>query len=98
MAINGIISNSTRLLKEGIGFGALLSSLSYLYGFMLIVQKLIYEGTIIPVWTAIMVAVFLTTGIILLFLGIIGIYLETIIWEMKNRPYYFIEQRIGKNS
>ena len=96
MAINGITSNSTRLLKLGVSMGAVLSTSAVSYGSYLIIMKLIYPDDTVSGWTAIMVTIFFSTGLIMILLGILGSYLETIFWEVKRRPYYFVEKKIVK--
>lgn len=94
MALKGITSNSTRLLKLGVSLGATFSTFSFLYGLYLIIVKLINPETIVSGWTAIMVTIFFATGLIMLLLGILGSYIETIFWEVKQRPFYFVEKKI----
>jgi len=96
LAVKGITSNSTRLLKLGVSIGALFSSASFIYGVYLILIKLMRPETIVSGWTAIMVTTFFASGLIILLLGILGSYLETIFWEVKRRPYYFIEKKISR--
>jgi len=94
MALKGITSNSTRLLKLGVTLGTLFSTFSFFYGVYLIMSKLINPDIIVLGWTAIMVTVFFATGLIMLLLGILGSYIETIFWEVKRRPFYFVEKKL----
>jgi glycosyltransferase involved in cell wall biosynthesis len=99
MALKGITTNSTRLLKLGISIGAVFSTLSFFYGLYLIIVKLMNPDVVVLGWTAIMVTIFFASGLIMLLLGILGSYIETIFWEVKQRPYYFIEKKIkGRNN
>jgi putative glycosyltransferase len=46
---------------------------------------------LIDEWTAILVSIWLIGGIIMLTLGVIGIYLSRIFIEVKNRPLSVIK-------
>lgn len=94
MALRGITTNSTKLLKLGVSIGTIFSSLSFFYGMYLIVNKLLNPEAIVSGWTAIMVTIFFSTGLIMLLLGILGAYIETIFWEVKQRPSYFVEKKL----
>lgn len=98
MALKGLTTNSTRLLKVGISLGAVVSGSAFLYAMALFIKKLMYPESIVDGFTTIMVTMFFMSGLIILLLGVLGSYLETIFWEVKQRPYYFIEKQIGKHS
>ena len=43
-------------------------------------------------WTSVMASIWLIGGMIILFLGVIGIYIAKIYSETKRRPYTIIRQ------
>jgi dolichol-phosphate mannosyltransferase len=53
-----------------------------------------FLSTVIPGWSSVMSVVLLIGGVQMLLLGIIGIYISRIFWEIKSRPAYLIEQVI----
>jgi putative glycosyltransferase len=63
----------------------------------LIISKLFFniafEG-----WTSIVVSIWFFGGLIILLLGIIGIYLSKVFIEVKNRPYSIIKKFYGENN
>ncbi|MEJ7745170.1 MAG: glycosyltransferase family 2 protein [Luteimonas sp.] len=49
-------------------------------------------------WTSLMASIWLIGGMIILFLGLIGIYLSKIFIEVKQRPYVTIREVVGGNQ
>jgi len=74
-------------------FGVLVSSLSLLALVLTIVLKCF--GVVLPPSSGLMIAIFFMSGIQLLGLGIIGLYIARIYREARNRPRYIIEDKQG---
>ena len=89
LALDSIISHSDKPLKLFLTSGFVLSFLSFLYAIFLVIQFYIFS---IPVtgWTSLMVSIYFLGGIIIACMGIIGLYLNKIYDEAKNRPLYII--------
>jgi dolichol-phosphate mannosyltransferase len=89
-AINGVISQSDKLLRWSItaGFMMFLASLA---GVLYIVIKSFYHRFEVG-WPSIVVLILFTTGIILFMLGITGIYIGKIFEQVKERPLYIIQE------
>jgi putative glycosyltransferase len=49
-------------------------------------------------WTSVMASIWLLGGLIILFIGIIGIYLSKVFSESKRRPYTIIRQIYGRRD
>jgi putative glycosyltransferase len=47
-------------------------------------------------WTSVMASVWLLGGLIIAFIGVIGIYLSKVFSETKRRPYTIVRQIFGK--
>ncbi len=92
LAFKSITNSSTRLLKTGILIGTLCSTFSFSYGIYLIVKKL-FLNSLIQGWTSSIVSTFFVGGIIMILVGIVGIYIEVIFWEVKKRPVYLIKNK-----
>ncbi|WP_448556496.1 glycosyltransferase family 2 protein [Thalassotalea montiporae] len=97
MAFRGITNSSTKLLRAGIGIGMLSSFSSFVYGVYLIYTKLMYDATI-PGWTSSIVSTFFVGGVVMVLIGILGLYIEVIFWEVKNRPAYFVKEKRNLNG
>jgi hypothetical protein len=48
-------------------------------------------------WPSIILAIFFSTGMILIVLGILGVYLGQVFKEVKNRPLYVISEFTNKD-
>lgn len=91
LALDGITSQSTKLLQVTIGIGGLfvfgaligivaLVALYFIHGFQ--------EG-----WASTMVLILFSTGAILFSIGIAGIYIGNIFDQVRGRPLYLVEER-----
>ncbi len=94
-SIDGITSFSTAPLKFITVAGLLMTLvalLTILYG--------LWEhfcGKTIEGWTSIMVSLWFIGGVVTTGVGITGIYIGKIYTEVKRRPRYFVDKRVGKN-
>lgn len=96
-AFLGITSSSTKLLRAGIILGTLSSAASFFYGLFIIIMKLFFVEFEIG-WSSIIASIFFVGGIIMILLGILGIYLEVIFYEVKRRPVYTLSETINLNG
>jgi len=95
-AIDGITFNSTKLLRISIGVGFVMCAIAFfwaLYLVFLYIFRTIPEG-----YTSLMVMLLLSTGIILISIGITGIYIGNIFQQVKGRPLYFIDEKLNEDS
>jgi polyisoprenyl-phosphate glycosyltransferase len=92
-AINGITSHSDKLLKLSVGIGLLYFVISLLAIAYLIVMYFIEgykEG-----WASTIVLLVFSTGLILMAIGVAGIYIGKIFDQVKERPLYLIDTKIN---
>jgi hypothetical protein len=90
-----ILAHSDRPLHFSIAFGFLISILSGGIGMWIMLRALLYEQYSVEGWASLMVSVFFMGGIILMVLGIMGIYIGKIFNELKGRPLYVVAERLG---
>ena len=93
LAIQGWVSNSEKLLYLSIKLGFLFSSISVLT-IIIIVSNYLKHGYQNG-WPSLISAILLSTGLILISLGIIGIYIGKIVNETRDRPRYIIDEKIN---
>ena len=93
-AVSLITTHSNKPLKMSIRLGFALSSLAMIYILILIIQKIMGRD-VLAGWTSIIAAVFVMGGLILMMLGIVGIYIGNIFNEVKNRPIYVVSERLN---
>lgn len=91
-AIEGLTSFSRKPLRVSTFLGFFFSSLSFL-GIIYALYVRLFTQTWVAGWTAIVIAILLSTGVQLIFIGILGEYLGNIFFEIKNRPLYIIEEK-----
>lgn len=91
LATDIILSFSERPLKFSIGMGLLMSLLSLSITFW-VIYNYFFLGYLVSTWMAVATAIFLSTGIILIVIGISGIYIGEIFRQVKNRPLYVIDK------
>jgi undecaprenyl-phosphate 4-deoxy-4-formamido-L-arabinose transferase len=88
-----LATNYSSLPLKFISLGGLvLSFIAFLIGVYFIVKKVVW-GVKAPGYTSIMVAIFLTSSVILLALGVIGQYISKIYNKLNNKPTYSIRER-----
>jgi polyisoprenyl-phosphate glycosyltransferase len=84
-----ILSNSNKPLKVSIKIGTLISGLSFFIGIYNIIANL--KGFIkVPGFTSIIFSIWFLGGIILIFLGILGIYIGKIFDQVKGRQLFIV--------
>jgi putative glycosyltransferase len=70
---------------------------SMLYSIFLIINKIIHPDLVLSGFTSMMISIWFLSGLILLSLGLIGLYSAKILKESKNRPL-FITKKIYKGD
>jgi glycosyltransferase involved in cell wall biosynthesis len=93
---SALISFSDAPLKLSLKIGLITSFLSSLYIFVVIIQKIL--GFYVPGWPALMAAILLLGSVQLIVLGIMGLYVNAIYTQTKNRPLYLIRNIVRNNS
>lgn len=94
LAIDLIIAYSDRPLRIFVGFGLVMSALSFVYGCFLIVKTLLYGSSVMG-WSSLIVSLYFIGGIIIANLGVLGMYLGKTLNEVKGRPLYIIDKKIS---
>jgi putative glycosyltransferase len=70
--------------------GALISGVSFLVGLYYLVRKLFSPEPILVGFASLILSIWFLCGLIILFLGVIGIYLSSVFAEVKRRPLYIV--------
>ena len=94
LAIDGILSFSRVPLRLATYGGFCASGLALL-GIACALGLRILTDIWITVWTLLFIAIVFFGGVQLVFIGILGEYLGRIYGEVKRRPLYLIEERLG---
>lgn len=95
LAIDMITSQSNKPLKLMVKLGVSIAVLSFIFIICRVVLFFMYHDT--PEgWTTMVAAIFLMGGIILVCLGILGIYIGNIFNQTKNNPEYLIAEILNR--
>jgi dolichol-phosphate mannosyltransferase len=95
-AVDGIVSNSVRLLNLVVVAGLALFGLS-LIGVAVLIVSYVVRGALAG-FTSLMVVFLLMTGAVLCCVGVVGIYVGRIFEQSRDRPRYFVDQRVGQSG
>ncbi|MCK9482636.1 MAG: glycosyltransferase family 2 protein [Bacteroidia bacterium] len=97
MAVDMITSFSVKPLKMVFLTGLIIMLISFLYisylTFNKIINNHIYDG-----WTTLMISIWFVTGLLMVSIGILGIYLSKIFLEVKGRPRSIIKNKYGEDK
>ena len=94
LAANGVVGFSDFPLRIALWLGSLISAAAVLYGLYVIVLAT-FRSDLAAGWASIIVVVSLLSGVNLLMLGIIGVYVGRIHTEVKQRPLYVVGRKVG---
>ena len=97
LALSAIIAFSDKPLRLITKFGFFIAFVSFLFGIFLMMKALIY-GSPVMGWSSLVVSLYFIGGIIILTLGISGIYIGKIFSETKKRPLYIIQSTKNLSS
>lgn len=92
--IRGVTSFSSVPLYFALLVGFFVSLGAFLY-LLYILSTRVFLGMHLPGWPAMMVTMLFLGGTILFTIGVLGIYVGRIHQELKRRPPYIIESKIG---
>jgi polyisoprenyl-phosphate glycosyltransferase len=95
LAYQIILAHSDRPLHFSIAFGLLISLWSGGTGLWMIMRSLFVEQYSVEGWTSLIVSIFFMGGIILMVLGIMGVYIGKMFNETKGRPLYVVQEEVG---
>lgn len=97
MAFEIITSQSNKPLFFSVHAGFLIALCSFLYIVYLMLRALVI-GDILSGWTTIVASIYLMGGLLLIAIGVVGIYIGNIFEEVKNRPLYVIAEALNEKE
>lgn len=90
MAGEILTSQSDKLLRFTVSFGFLMTLVSFIAIIVLIIRY--FCGNVATGWTSIIATNCLIGGIIIMVVGLVGIYVGNIFMQTKQRPLYVVRQ------
>lgn len=95
--MNGFTAFSEKPLRLASILGFLCAIFGFVMGIVTIVRKLIHPEILVG-YSSIMTSLFLLSGIIMLFLGLLGEYIGRMYISINNAPQYAIKETINVES
>jgi dolichol-phosphate mannosyltransferase len=95
LALDGVVSFSTRPLLLSAAFGALVTAGAFIALIWIVLGKLLNPASVVPGTTTVLIAVLFMGGIQLVTIGVLGTYLGKVFHETKKRPLYVASERLG---
>jgi glycosyltransferase involved in cell wall biosynthesis len=96
LALESAIGFSNKILRIIATFGFAISLLSFIFSAWIILRK--FEDSTLQIgWTSVVASIFLTSGLIIMVIGIVGLYIAQTFEETKSRPIYLVESKININ-
>ncbi|MBH5368321.1 glycosyltransferase family 2 protein [Bradyrhizobium glycinis] len=95
LAVNAALGFSDLPLRLAIWCGLTVSALALLYGGWVILLWLSKDSHLVTGWSSTIVLMSLLCGINMLMTGLVGLYVGRIHAEVKRRPLYVVQARIG---
>lgn len=92
LAIRYVTSLSSQPLLYILYLGCSITGCSGLIGLYLICNHL-FGSVVFPAWTSVMLSIWLLGGLLIVCIGIVGIYISVILTEVKDRPYTIVRDK-----
>jgi dolichol-phosphate mannosyltransferase len=92
LAVQTVVAYSDKPLRLAIRLGFLLALLALAGGAVVFFRALV-GGVQVSGWASVMVSIYFLSGVMLGFMGILGLYLGRVFDEVKGRPLYVVRER-----
>lgn len=93
--LNGFTAFSVKPLRVASILGATCAVAGFIYGIIVIIQKLVFNDILVLGYSSILSAILLIGGLMMLMLGLIGEYIGRIYISINNSPQYVIRETIN---
>lgn len=97
MAIDHILSHSNKPLIIAIQTGFSISFFALLYALWLVLRYFM-SSNVVDGWTSLIVSLYFLSGLIVVVVGIVGLYVGKIYTETKNRPLYIVKENTNTSA
>ncbi len=96
LASDGLFSFSDFALKIPFVIGSVAFFVILAYLFYSLVRLVFFGDILVQGWTSVIAILVLSISIQLIFMGILGIYVGKIYFEVKRRPVFFTDEKVGE--
>jgi dolichol-phosphate mannosyltransferase len=94
LAVESITSQSNKPLILSIRAGFFMAASSILVG-ILYILRYFTKGVGVEGWTSVIVSIYFLGGLLLMNLGVLGLYLGKVFNEVRERPLYVVKERLN---
>ena len=94
LAFDGLFSFSNRPLYLSITLGAIVSFAAFSTGIYFLIKHIFFQRVEVVGWTSLVLLISFFSGLILVNIGIVGVYIGKIYDQVKHRPLYVIDKTI----
>ena len=91
LAIDVMLSFSDKPLRLVVKLGLWISTLAFVISMSILVRSL-FGDTAVPGWASTIMSLWFLSGLIILVLGVVGIYVGKTFDQTKKRPFYVIKE------
>lgn len=98
MASEILMSQSDKLLRMTVTVGFAITGLSLLYLVYLVIHYFTAPNDIQMGWTSVVGSIFLMGGMLMICIGVVGIYVGNIFMQTKQRPLYIVRTVLNNNK
>jgi len=91
LSIDIMLSFSDKPLKLAVKSGFIISTLSFIISLVILIKALVTDY-IVPGWASTIMSLWFLGGLIIMVLGIVGIYVGKTFNQVKDRPSYLIQE------
>jgi glycosyltransferase involved in cell wall biosynthesis len=99
LALDSLVGFSTLPLKAATGLGFLYAFCGFVYAALLVINRttggLLFGAVPLTGWSALMVVLLISSGTVMLILGVFGEYLWRALEEVRGRPRFLIEDTVN---
>ena len=95
-ALDLLTSQSDKVLRLTVGVGFMMTLISLIAIIAIIIQY--FTVHVSPGWTSIVVINFLIGGLMIMTIGIVGMYVGNIFIQTKGRPLYVVRKVLNDNN
>ncbi len=96
MAVELLTSQSDKVLRLFVKMGFIMSLISFLMIIGLVIYK--YTADVSVGWTSMIAATIMMGGMVIMALGVVGIYVGNVFMQTKDRPLYIIRQVLNEDE
>ncbi len=95
IALNIIVANSDRLLNLSVVIGLTFMAVSFLGAFSIFLSIVLFGVEFAAGWPSVIVLILFCTGLILLSMGVAGLYIGKVFEQVKNLPRYLVQDTLN---